>query len=44
MINRKIMQKLEKHLWRNVRRKRKNSESQLSKDMQPYKQIPTLRW
>lgn len=42
-MNMEIMKKLEKHLWRNVRRKRKNSESLLSKDMQAYRQIAGIR-
>lgn len=33
MIN-KDYAKTKKHLWRNIRRKRKNLESQLSKDTQ----------
>lgn len=44
MINTKIKQNTEKRLWRNARRKRKTLESQLSKDMHPYRQIATLRW
>ena len=45
MINMKRVQKLQKQLWRNVRRERKNRESQLSiKICRPSRQIANTRW